>query len=198
MDLLADLLWLETIKKINLCHETLPVPGFKDKLTFFSSSTYFLIAASYLLKCSGWWNSASLFYYNTFWFTTKEKVIAHVISLLYLTSWKAYPKMKQKVKYQIIFPLSTARSEIPCDKTVLSGHWHSMVIHLGFHLLPRRRNVKYTVPEENLERDVSSVPISGKSCHIFVGPAYPTWRRTLQKWKNSCYSEWNLYSYALF
>lgn len=73
----------------------------------------------------------SLFYYNTFWFTMKEKVIACHIFIVVDKLESMYPKMKQKVKYQITFPLSTKRSEIPCDKTVLSGHWHSTVIHLG-------------------------------------------------------------------
>lgn len=155
-----------------MCHETLPVPDFKDKLTFFSSSTFFLIAASNLLKCSGWWNSASLFYYNTFWFTMKEKVIAHVISLLYLTSWEAcIPKWNGKWNIRLLFyyPQHELRC---CDKEqcwVDTGipQWCIWVLHS----LSRRRNNKCTIPQENLDIDVSGV-LSGKSNHTDVGLAY--------------------------
>lgn len=158
-----------------MCHETLPVPGFKDKLTFFSSSTYFVIAASNLLKCSAWWNSASLFYYNTFWFTMKEKVIAHVISLLYLTSWKAcIPKWNRKWNITLLFhyPQLELRYHVTKQCWVDTGipRWFIWVLHV----LPRRRNIKYTISQENLEMDVNGV-LSGKSCHAVVGLAYPTW-----------------------
>lgn len=161
-------------KKINLCHETLPVPGFKDKMTFFSSSTYFLIAASYLLKCSGWWNSASLFYHNIFWFTTKEKVIAHVISSSYLTSWKACI-LKWNRKWNIRLAFHYPQQELRYHGTkqcwVDTGipWWIVWVLHF----LPRR--ILHTIPQENLETDVSGVLGSRKSCHTVVGLAYPTW-----------------------
>lgn len=99
--------------------------NFFQRQTSFFSTTYFLIAARNLLKFSSWWNSTSLFYYNTFWFTMKEKVIACHSFIVVDKLESMYPKMKQKVKYQITFPLSTKRSDMPCDKTVLSGHWHS-------------------------------------------------------------------------
>lgn len=171
-----------------MCHETLPVSGFKDKLTFFSFSTYFVIASN-LLKCSGWWNSASLFYYNTFWFTMKEKVIAHVISSLDLTIWKAcIPKWNRKWNIRLLFhyPQQELRYCVTKQCWVDTGipQWFTWVLHL----LPRRRNIKYTIPQENLEMDLSGV-LSGKLSRCWI--AYPTWnwRESPQKYANSCYSE---------
>lgn len=50
-----------------------------------------------------------------------------------------------------------------------------MVIGYFLYLIARRKNVKYTVPQENLETDVSCVLISEEGCHTVVGLAYPTW-----------------------
>lgn len=92
INLLTDVLLLEITKKKKKCVMR-PCMFLLSKTNWHSFPPPLLLSflneASYLWKCSGWWNSASLFYYNTFLFAKKEKVTSHVISLLYLTSCKA-------------------------------------------------------------------------------------------------------------